>query len=65
MKNTESIQINLTELNGQTITLGQLMDGIKTTTEKSNTSIDIELKPKICIPMYQRNYKSWIPATHH
>ncbi len=57
MKNAEIVNINLKELNGQTITLGQLIDGIKAITNKSIISNDTELKPKIFVPMYQRNYK--------
>lgn len=53
MKNAEIVNINLKELNGQTITLGQLIDGIKAITNNNNT----ELKSKIFVPMYQRNYK--------
>lgn len=57
MNNTENINVSLKELNGQTITLGQLIDGIKVITEKSSINDDIELEYKIFVPMYQRNYK--------
>ncbi|MGE7673479.1 GmrSD restriction endonuclease domain-containing protein [Lysinibacillus sp. NPDC094403] len=41
---------NLKILNGKTITLGQLIDGIKNELSKNSDS-------KVFIPMYQRNYK--------
>lgn len=47
-ENTKKIK----ELNGQTITLGELIDSINALLRPVN-----EMVPKIYVPMYQRNYK--------